>query len=40
MESENEVIIEYSVNIFDDMLTWDTDESYSLAISTVGQLYF
>lgn len=39
MESENEVTIQYSINIFDDKLTWETDESYSLAISTLGQWY-
>lgn len=38
MDSANQVVIEYSVNIFDETLTWDTDESYSLAISTLGQL--
>lgn len=37
LESENEVVVQYSINIFDDTLTWDTDESYSLAISTEGQ---
>lgn len=37
METTNEVIIEYSVSSFDDSLTWETDESYSVAISTVGK---
>lgn len=39
MESENEVVIQYAITTFDDTLTWETDESYNLAISTLGQLY-
>lgn len=39
-ESENEVIIEYSIEVFDETLTWETDESYSLTMSTSGQSHF
>ncbi|XP_037028823.1 chitooligosaccharidolytic beta-N-acetylglucosaminidase [Bradysia coprophila] len=37
VESDNEVIIEYSINVFDETLTWETDESYSLVISTLDK---
>lgn len=37
VESENDVIIQYNINIVEDTLTWETDESYSLAISTIDR---